>query len=68
MRTMSDTSHSNLFVAADGQLAEYLCCAEVFELTTERAAQLRTLHAEHNSTECHVLAAVTQYSAERHPE
>lgn len=59
---MPDFPCSNLFVAADGQLAEYLCHAEVLGLTPERAAQLRALHAGHHQAACRVLAAAMLYA------
>lgn len=49
-------AHSNLFVDAEGTLAEYLCCAEPLGMTAQRALQLRDLHDGH-SLHCRVLAA-----------
>lgn len=49
-------THSNLFVHADGTLAEYLCAAEPLGMTAQRALQLRELHDGH-SRHCRVLAA-----------
>ncbi|NNH76055.1 hypothetical protein HLB23_40470 [Nocardia uniformis] len=57
---MSETAHdaplphSNLFVNAEGTLAEYLCCAEPLGMTTQRALQLRDLHDGH-SLHCRIL-------------
>lgn len=54
---MPDFPRSNMFVAADGHLAEYLCHVELLDLTIERAAQLRVLHDHHAPDTCRVLAA-----------
>ncbi|WP_067573868.1 hypothetical protein [Nocardia acidivorans] len=48
------TFRTNLFVHADGPLAEYVCAAEPLGMSTHRAAQLHELHAGHSDT-CRVL-------------
>lgn len=53
---MPDPLHPNMFIAADGRLAEYLCHVELLDLTAERAEQLRALHLDHTA-DCLVLAA-----------
>ncbi|MGK8521512.1 hypothetical protein ACRS6B_08115 [Nocardia asteroides] len=47
------------FVQADGKLAEHLCKVHLVDLTPQRAAQLREIHADHRPDDClvHLAAA-----------
>ncbi|WP_327138892.1 hypothetical protein [Nocardia sp. NBC_01327] len=59
---MSEQTHrspptpANLFVHADGEMAEYLCQAEPQGMTARRAQQLQELHDGH-TRDCRILAA-----------
>lgn len=50
--------HPNMFVSADGCLAEYLCRVEFLgPLSTARARQLAQIHQDHSPGGCLVLQA-----------
>lgn len=52
---------TNMFVSADGELAEFLCHAELMGLTAARAEQLEDFHRDHPREDCLVLAIVERY-------
>ena len=60
MRQMPDPLDPNVFVSADGRLAEFMCQVKLLDLTPERARELRWIHREHRPDDCmvHLAAAV----------
>ncbi len=49
---MPEPLNHNVFVQADGMLAEFMCRAHLMDLTPERAAELRYIHRFHHPDEC----------------
>ncbi|NNH71026.1 hypothetical protein HLB23_14325 [Nocardia uniformis] len=56
---MSEPAHTNMFIAADSELAEVLCHVELLALTVHRAKQLHRIHRDHPHDDCRVIAATT---------
>ncbi|MBF6238696.1 hypothetical protein IU474_16730 [Nocardia otitidiscaviarum] len=54
---MSTPALSNMFVSADGVLAEFLCHVGLLGLTEPRAVVLHALHRDHRPDECSVVTA-----------
>ena len=61
---MSEPLDSNVFVQANGRLAEFMCQVRLLDLTPERAHELRWIHREHRPDECMVHLAVAVLLAE----
>ncbi|MEU4318280.1 hypothetical protein AB0F85_14285 [Nocardia fluminea] len=49
-----DPHAQNMFVAAEGHLAEHMCQVQLLGLTLPRALELRALHSRHRPDDCRV--------------
>jgi hypothetical protein len=60
-----DANRQNMFVDADGRLAEHMCQVQLLGLTFTRALELRALHNRHRPDDCRVHLQVAVWLWER---